>query len=74
MVRRISKAIARLLSLALDLDVDYFDKTEMLGKPIATMRLLRYQGNVFSYAVHRALEALYSQCYTYITIGFFCYL
>ncbi|KAL1219798.1 2-oxoglutarate-dependent dioxygenase 33 [Cardamine amara subsp. amara] len=41
---RVSKAIARLLALALDLDVDYFDRTEMLGKPIATMRLLHYQG------------------------------
>ncbi|CAE5959256.1 unnamed protein product [Arabidopsis arenosa] len=41
---RVSKAIARLLALALDLDVEYFDRTEMLGKPIATMRLLRYQG------------------------------
>ncbi|CAN8289932.1 unnamed protein product [Cochlearia groenlandica] len=41
---KVSKDIARLLALALDLDVNYFDKPEMLGKPIATMRLLRYQG------------------------------
>ncbi|CAA7024365.1 unnamed protein product [Microthlaspi erraticum] len=41
---RVSKDIARLLALALDLDVNYFDTQEMLGKPIATMRLLRYQG------------------------------
>ncbi|CAH2035377.1 unnamed protein product [Thlaspi arvense] len=41
---RVSKDIARLLALALDLDVNYFDSTEMLGKPIATMRLLHYQG------------------------------
>jgi len=55
MVRRVSMAIARLLALALDLDVGYFDRTEMLGKPIATMRLLRYQGNLWSYEDHRAL-------------------
>lgn len=47
-------AIGKLLALALDLDVEYFDRTEMLGKPIATMRLLRYQGNLLSYEDHRA--------------------
>lgn len=54
LVRRVSKAIARLLALALDLDVDYFDRPEMLGKPIATMRLLHYEGNIFSHEDHRA--------------------
>ncbi|KAJ4895064.1 2-oxoglutarate (2OG) and Fe(II)-dependent oxygenase superfamily protein [Raphanus sativus] len=41
---RVSKDIGRLLALALDLDANYFDTPEMLGKPIATMRLLHYQG------------------------------
>ncbi|CAN8277949.1 unnamed protein product [Cochlearia groenlandica] len=43
---RVSKAIAKVLALALDLDVDYFDIPEMLGKPISTMRLLHYQGKL----------------------------
>uniref|UniRef100_M4F032 Fe2OG dioxygenase domain-containing protein n=1 Tax=Brassica campestris TaxID=3711 RepID=M4F032_BRACM len=41
---RVSKDIGRLLALALDLDANYFDTPEMLGKPIATMRLLHYEG------------------------------
>ncbi|KAG7564679.1 Oxoglutarate/iron-dependent dioxygenase [Arabidopsis suecica] len=41
---RVCKAIARLLALALDLDADYFDKPEMLGNPIAVMRLVHYEG------------------------------
>ncbi|KAL0715400.1 hypothetical protein Bca4012_064722 [Brassica carinata] len=36
-------AIAKLLALALDLDADYFDSPEMLGKPISTLRLLHYE-------------------------------
>lgn len=48
MVRRVCKAIARILALALDLDAGYFDTPEMLGSPIAVMRLLYYEGNVFS--------------------------
>ncbi|KAG2314092.1 hypothetical protein Bca52824_017214 [Brassica carinata] len=41
--KRICKAIAKLLALALDLDADYFDSPEMLGKPISTLRLLHYE-------------------------------
>ncbi|CAN8277941.1 unnamed protein product [Cochlearia groenlandica] len=41
---RVCKAIAKLLALALDLDVDYFDSPEMLGKAISTLRLLHYKG------------------------------
>lgn len=48
-IRRVSKDIGRLLALALDLDANYFDTPEMLGKPIATMRLLHYQGHLFHY-------------------------
>lgn len=39
-----AKAIARVIALALDLEVDFFDRPEMLGKPIATLRLLHYEG------------------------------
>lgn len=39
-----AKAIARIIALALDLEVDYFDQQETLGKPIATLRLLHYEG------------------------------
>ncbi|EFH52044.1 hypothetical protein ARALYDRAFT_905838 [Arabidopsis lyrata subsp. lyrata] len=41
---RVCKAIARVLALALDVDGDYFDKPEMLGNPLAFMRLLHYEG------------------------------
>ncbi|XP_013654626.1 2-oxoglutarate-Fe(II) type oxidoreductase hxnY-like [Brassica napus] len=41
---RVCKAIARILALALDLDADYFDTSEMLENPIAYMRLLHYEG------------------------------
>ncbi|CAN8277953.1 unnamed protein product [Cochlearia groenlandica] len=41
---RVCKCIAKLLALALDLDVDYFNNPIMLGKPISTMRLLHYKG------------------------------
>ncbi|GAV88056.1 2OG-FeII_Oxy domain-containing protein/DIOX_N domain-containing protein [Cephalotus follicularis] len=42
----VAKAVARIISLALDLDVDFFDKPEMLGEPIATLRLLHYEGRI----------------------------
>lgn len=45
--RRVCKAIARILALALDLDADYFDTSEMLENPIAYMRLLHYEGDVY---------------------------
>ncbi|XP_023638406.1 2-oxoglutarate-Fe(II) type oxidoreductase [Capsella rubella] len=41
---RVCKVIAKLLALALDLDVNYFDKPEILGNPIAVMRLVHYEG------------------------------
>ncbi|GJV17144.1 2-oxoglutarate-Fe(II) type oxidoreductase-like protein isoform X1 [Tanacetum coccineum] len=40
------KKIARLIALALDLDADFFDQPEMLGNPIAVLRLLHYGGQV----------------------------
>ncbi|KAL6006083.1 hypothetical protein ACLOJK_040128 [Asimina triloba] len=40
----VAKAVARIIALALDLDGDFFDKAEMLGEPIATLRLLHYEG------------------------------
>lgn len=39
-----AKSVARIIALALDLDGDFFDKPEMLGEPIATLRLLHYEG------------------------------
>ena len=42
--REVGKAVARLVALALDLDANFFDKPEILGEPIAMMRLLRYEG------------------------------
>ncbi|KAJ0091742.1 hypothetical protein Patl1_13330 [Pistacia atlantica] len=44
--REVAKAVARIIALALDLEVDFFDKPEMLGEPIATLRLLHYEGQV----------------------------
>ncbi|XP_019078621.2 2-oxoglutarate-Fe(II) type oxidoreductase hxnY isoform X1 [Vitis vinifera] len=40
----VAKAVARIIALALDLERDFFDKPEMLGDPIATLRLLHYEG------------------------------
>ncbi|GKB59872.1 probable iron/ascorbate oxidoreductase, partial [Tanacetum coccineum] len=34
--------VKQLLALALDLDADFFDRSEMLGNPIAVLRLLHY--------------------------------
>jgi isopenicillin N synthase-like dioxygenase len=42
--RRVAKSVARIIALALDLDVDFFERPEMLVKPIATLRLLHYEG------------------------------
>ncbi|XP_043722737.1 2-oxoglutarate-Fe(II) type oxidoreductase hxnY-like isoform X2 [Telopea speciosissima] len=42
----VAKKVARIIALALDLDADFFHKPEMLGKPIATLRLLHYEGRV----------------------------
>jgi isopenicillin N synthase-like dioxygenase len=42
--RRVAKSVARIIALALDLDMDFFDGPEMLAKPIATLRLLHYEG------------------------------
>uniref|UniRef100_A0A0D9UXQ5 Fe2OG dioxygenase domain-containing protein n=1 Tax=Leersia perrieri TaxID=77586 RepID=A0A0D9UXQ5_9ORYZ len=41
---RVAKSIARIIALALNLEEDFFDKPEMLGEPIATLRLLHYEG------------------------------
>jgi isopenicillin N synthase-like dioxygenase len=40
----VAKSIARIIALALNLEEDFFDKPEMLGEPIATLRLLHYEG------------------------------
>ena len=42
--REVARAVARIIALALDLDANFFDKPEMLGTPIAVLRLLHYEG------------------------------
>ncbi|KAM1061971.1 hypothetical protein ACFX14_026259 [Malus domestica] len=42
----VTKSVGRLVALALDLDIHFFDKPEMLGEAIATLRLLHYDGQV----------------------------
>ncbi|KAK2397937.1 hypothetical protein P8452_18742 [Trifolium repens] len=42
----VGKAVGKIIALALDLDADFFDKPEMLGEPIATLRLLHYGGQI----------------------------
>ncbi|XP_030952371.1 2-oxoglutarate-Fe(II) type oxidoreductase hxnY-like isoform X3 [Quercus lobata] len=42
----VARAVARIIALALDLKVDFFDQPEMLGEPIAILRLLRYEGGI----------------------------
>ncbi|XP_022999514.1 2-oxoglutarate-Fe(II) type oxidoreductase-like isoform X4 [Cucurbita maxima] len=42
----VARAIARLIALALGLENDFFDKSEMLGEPIAVLRLLHYEGQI----------------------------
>ncbi|XP_037411774.1 2-oxoglutarate-Fe(II) type oxidoreductase hxnY-like isoform X1 [Triticum dicoccoides] len=41
---RVAKSVARIIALALNLDEDFFDRPEMLGDSIATLRLLHYEG------------------------------
>ncbi|XP_058213896.1 2-oxoglutarate-Fe(II) type oxidoreductase hxnY-like [Rhododendron vialii] len=43
---KVAKAVARIIALALNLEIDYFDRQEMLGKPIATLCLLHYEGRI----------------------------
>ncbi|XP_031388369.1 2-oxoglutarate-Fe(II) type oxidoreductase hxnY-like isoform X2 [Punica granatum] len=42
----VAKAVSRLIALALDLEIEYFNKQEILGEPIAILRLLHYEGRV----------------------------
>ena len=42
--REVAKSVGRLVALALDLDIHFFDKPEMLDEAIATVRLLHYDG------------------------------
>ncbi|KAG8045936.1 hypothetical protein GUJ93_ZPchr0008g12133 [Zizania palustris] len=43
---RVAKSVAKIIALALNLEEDFFDKPEMLGEPIATLRILHYEGQV----------------------------
>ncbi|KAJ6295942.1 hypothetical protein OIU76_026759 [Salix suchowensis] len=42
----VARAIARIIALALDLEADFFDKPEILGQPLAFLRLLKYPGQI----------------------------
>ncbi|CAI9100434.1 OLC1v1037543C1 [Oldenlandia corymbosa var. corymbosa] len=42
----VGRAVARIMALALDLDEGFFYQHQMLGKPIATLRLLHYEGRI----------------------------
>ena len=46
--REVAKVVARIIALALDLDADFFDKPDILGEPIAMLRLLHYEGDILS--------------------------
>lgn len=41
---RVAREVAKIIALALGLDASFFDRPEMLGEPIAVMRLLHYEG------------------------------
>ncbi|XP_065850389.1 2-oxoglutarate-Fe(II) type oxidoreductase hxnY isoform X2 [Euphorbia lathyris] len=42
----VARKVARIIALALDLEADFFDRPEMLGEPIAIMRLLHYGAQI----------------------------
>ncbi|PWA94615.1 isopenicillin N synthase [Artemisia annua] len=46
MAMEVVRKIARLIALALDLEANFFDRPEFLGRPIAVLRLLHYEGQV----------------------------
>ncbi|XP_028548240.1 2-oxoglutarate-Fe(II) type oxidoreductase hxnY-like isoform X2 [Dendrobium catenatum] len=43
---RVSREIAKIIALTLDLDAGFFDKPEMLGEPLATLKLLHYEDKI----------------------------
>ncbi|KAF2303984.1 hypothetical protein GH714_025910 [Hevea brasiliensis] len=45
----VARAVARIIALGLDQEADFFDRPEMLGQPIAILRLLRYGGSVYGF-------------------------
>ncbi|KAL1567796.1 2-oxoglutarate-Fe(II) type oxidoreductase hxnY-like isoform X1 [Salvia divinorum] len=40
----VARSVSQLIALALGLDINFFDQPKMLGNPIATLRLLHYEG------------------------------
>ncbi|GFP86735.1 probable 2-oxoglutarate-dependent dioxygenase at3g49630 [Phtheirospermum japonicum] len=44
--REVTRAVTRLIALALDLNIDFFDQPEILGAPLATLRLLHYEDRI----------------------------
>lgn len=55
--REVARKISRIIALALDLNADYFDKPEILEKPIAILRPLHYGGG--TQIVHSSCTNLY---------------
>ena len=43
-----ARAVVRIIALAPDLKVDFFDQPEMLGEPTAILRLLHYEGGAYN--------------------------
>lgn len=68
--REVGKAVGRIIALALDLDANFFDKPEMLGEPIATLRLLHYEGIKSVLSVHYTSYNYKSQNKLTLTIVF----
>ncbi|XP_062194964.1 2-oxoglutarate-Fe(II) type oxidoreductase hxnY-like isoform X2 [Phragmites australis] len=56
---RVAKSVSRIIALALNLDVDFFDRPEMLGEPIATLRLLHYEGGQKTGQVSNPAKGVY---------------
>ena len=50
--REVGRAVAKVIALALDLDANFFDQPEMLAEPIATLRLLHYEGSESIFLSH----------------------
>ncbi|KAK1285383.1 hypothetical protein QJS10_CPB20g00595 [Acorus calamus] len=46
MILGVAKEIIRIIARALDLSGDFFEKPEMMGEPMAILRLLHYEGRV----------------------------
>ncbi|KAG6388954.1 hypothetical protein SASPL_150391 [Salvia splendens] len=53
----VSRSVSRLIALALGLDINFFDQPEMLGNPIATLRLLHYEDDNYGLQICKDKDA-----------------